>query len=124
MGLTICSMKYGKEINSLNVGYGGFDLMREQLAPKVGYEYRHGTDPFDLTLHYENENEKDFLTRFFLHSDCDGKIMQPDLKRLYKEFNNIEFGKEFDGLNFKRTFDKFLPFLKETIDQNAHWEFY
>lgn len=124
MGLTIISVKYGKEIDSLDVGYGGFDLMREQLAPKVGYQYRHGKELFSLMLHYDSKNEKDFLIRFFLHPDCDGKIMQADLKRLYKEFKNIEFGKESDGKNFKRTFDKFLPFLKNTVDQNAHWEFY
>lgn len=124
MGLTIASVKYGKELDSLDVFYGGFYFLREQLALRTGYEYRRGPGLFDLTLHWEKENEKDFLTRFYLHSDCDGKIMQSDLKHLYEEFKDIKFEKGPDELNFKRAYDSFMPFLKETVDQKAHWEFY
>lgn len=116
MGLTIAAVKYGKEFDHFKIGYFGFKDMREEIAPLVGYEYREGDNPFAVQLYCTNE--KDFLTRFFSHSDCDGKIMQADLKKLYGEFKQIELKQEQD--NFK----EFLAFLKLSVNQKWHWEFY
>lgn len=114
MGLTIAAVKYGKEFDHFKIGYLDFKDMREEIAPLVGYEYREGDNPFSIKLYCTKE--KDFLTRFFSHSDCDGKIMQADLKKLYEEFKQIELKQD--------SFKEFLAFLKLSVNQKWHWEFY
>jgi len=74
MGLSMNSVKYGKELDYIMIGYGSFYWMRRELAKMVGYEY-YGKNPFELRLRWDERNEKDELTRFFLHSDCDGNMM-------------------------------------------------
>jgi hypothetical protein len=126
MGLFLAAKKYGKELDYINIGYGGFYCMRMELAKMVGYEYYYGKNPWtDFRLRWDDEHEKDELTRFFLHSDCDGKIMQSDLKKLYEDFKDLNFNdKKFDGKTAKVCFEEFLPFLKRTVESNAHIEFY
>jgi len=125
MGLTMYAIKYGEDLDYLDIGYSGFYWMRIELAKMTGYEYYYGKNPWtDFRLRCDDEHEKDELTRFFLHSDCDGKIMQSDLKKLYQDFKDLNFNdKKFDGKTAKLCFEKFLPFLKRTVEQNAHLEF-
>ena len=119
------AVKYGKLLDSIDVGYASFTFMRKELAPMVGYEYHAGKSLWDdWILHCDDENEKDELTRFFLHSDCDGKILQSDLKKLYQDFKDLNFNdKRLEESNAKIAFEKFLPFLKSTVEANAHLEF-
>jgi len=123
MGLTINAVKYGKELDYIDMGYGSFYWMRFELAKMVGYEY-YGENPFELRLRWDEQKEKEELTRFFLHPDSDGKIIQSDLKKLYQDFKDLNFNdKKFDGKTAKSAFEKFLPFLKRTVESNAHLEF-
>ena len=126
-------------LKEFNIGYGGFYLMRQKLAPLYGARYYYAKydseghpdlDSYMFTSPSEWDNSKtgNALFKFFMHSDCDGQYSAENIKLLneYNKKHNIKAkAKKISDVDSELVdrFSEFLDFIDYSAKNDCYWDF-
>ena len=122
------------EVATFHIGYGGFFMIRKELAKLVHAKYFtiddgsvFGDSRFQYPSWWENGNRTGkALMDFFLHSDCDGKFSEEQIHLLANYFRNNQIRRKVEkycNSDWKPEILRFLDFLQRSSKGSIYWDF-
>lgn len=116
MGLCMYNKKTGK---TFDIGYGIFFWLKyrmlEAISKNLANEWKELPLTQTISFYFVKQLKKLGLYDLIMHSDCDGKLLRRELKRINKALSKID---KIDD-NYIEVFLELKGFIKETVEQGG-----